>query len=246
MEKNCSEHWRLGMPCRLGLSLPVTEEAGSAGHAAESVHAKPENLSRAGIVFGAAQVVGAAPIPGYNAPALPARPARDPALSLAALSGIDPTGPVMVEVPLVLNNTSFTATQLLSGWRIGFADRYVQGDHREAVEHSEALCAAFDLLRQAGAQLVPVDARREDHSLQFTLQSNEIDDLVAAHRLDALVSDSESVAFHRACISGYPSLSEPLGDGAKLWFYGAQWSRDALPVLLRAYRQTSACESNRS
>lgn len=246
MEKNCSEHWRLGMPCRPGLSLPLTEEAGSAGQADESVHAKPENLSRAGIVFGAAQVVGAAPIPGYNAPALPARPARDPALSLAALSGIDPTGPVMVEVPLVLNNTSFTATQLLSGWRIGFADRYVQGDHREAVEHSEALCAAFDLLRQAGSQLVPVDARREDSSLQFSLQSNEIDDLVTAHRLDALVSGSESGAFHRACVSGYPSLSEPLGDGAKLWFYGARWSRDALPLLLRAYHQISACASKDS
>ena len=91
MEKNCREHWRSGMPCRPGLSLPVTEEAGSVEPAAESVYAKPENLSRAGIVFGAAQVVGAAPIPGYNAPALPARPARDPALSLAALSGIDPT-----------------------------------------------------------------------------------------------------------------------------------------------------------
>lgn len=246
MEKNCRAHWRSGMPCRPGLSLPVTEEAGSVEPAAESVYAKPENLSRAGIVFGAAQVVGAAPIPGYNAPALPARPARDPALSLAALSGIDPTGPVMVEVPLVLNNTSFTASQMLSGWRIGFADRYVQGGHREAVEHSEALCAAFDLLRQAGAHLVPVDARREDSSLQFSLQSNEIDDLMTAHRLDALVSGSESVAFHRACINGYPSLCEPLGDGAKLWFYGAQWSRDALPLLLHAYRQVSACASKNS
>lgn len=244
--ENCRAHWRSGMPCRPGLSLPVTEEAGSVEPAAESVYAKPENLSRAGIVFGAAQVVGAAPIPGYNAPALPARPARDPALSLAALSGIDPTGPVMVEVPLVLNNTSFTASQMLSGWRIGFADRYVQGGHREAVEHSEALCAAFDLLRQAGAHLVPVDARREDSSLQFSLQSNEIDDLMTAHRLDALVSGSESVAFHRACISGYPSLCEPLGDGAKLWFYGAQWSRDALPLLLHAYRQVSACASKNS
>ncbi|MBD8093169.1 hypothetical protein IFT48_24540 [Pseudomonas fluorescens] len=143
----------------------------------------------------------------------------------------------MVEVPLVLNNTSFTATQLLSGWRIGFADRYVQGDHREVAEHSKVLCAAFDLLRQAGAQLVPVDARREDSSLQFSLQSNEIDDLVTVHRLDALVSDSESGAFHRACVSGYPSLSEPLGDGTTLWFYGARWSRDALPLLLHAYRQ---------
>ncbi|NWC45597.1 hypothetical protein HX788_14000 [Pseudomonas edaphica] len=152
----------------------------------------------------------------------------------------------MVEVPLVLNNTSFTASQMLSGWRIGFADRYVQGGHREAVEHSEALCAAFDLLRQAGAHLVPVDARREDSSLQFSLQSNEIDDLMTAHRLDALVSGSESVAFHRACINGYPSLCEPLGDGAKLWFYGAQWSRDALPLLLHAYRQVSACASKNS
>ena len=244
MEKNCREHWRLGSLCRPELSLLVAGDGGCVK--SEPAPAKPENLSPAGIVFGAAHAVGVAPIPGYNAPALPAKPARDPALSLTALSGIDPTGPVMVEVPLVLNNTRFAASQLLSGWRIGFADRYVKGEHREGVAHSEALCAAFDILRQAGAQLVPVDARREDHSLQFTLQSNEIDELVTAHRLDALVSDSESVAFHRACVSGYPSLCEPLGDGATLWFYGAQWSRDALPLLLRAFRQISACAPGRA
>lgn len=244
MEKNCREHWRLGSPCRPELSLLVAGDGGCVKP--EPAPAKPESPSPAGIVFGAAHAVGVAPIPGYNAPALPAKPARDPALSLTALSGIDPTGPVMVEVPLVLNNTSVAASQLLSGWRIGFADRYVQGEHREGVEHSEALCAAFDILRQAGAQLVPVDARRENHSLQFTLQSNEIDELVTAHRLDALVSDSESVAFHRACVSGYPSLCEPLEGGAKLWFYGAQWSRDALPLLLRAYRQINACAPGRA
>lgn len=237
MEKNCKEHWRLGMPCRPELSLPVAGDTG--GVRPEPAPAKTDNMSQGGIVYGAAH--GIAPIPGYNAPAIPAKAARDPALSLIALSGIDPTGPVMVEAPLVLNNSSFTASQMLSGWRIGFAEHYVRGDHREPVEHGAALRAAFDHLRQAGAQLVPVNARHQDHSLQFTLQTNEIEDLVSAHRLDALVSGSESGAFHSACISGYPSLCEPLGDGTKLWFYGARWSRDALPLLLRAYRQVSAC-----
>ena len=145
----------------------------------------------------------------------------------------------MVDVPLVLNNTTFNACELLAGWRIGFADRYVRGDHSEPVEHSAPLRRAFDILRRAGAQLVPVNAQRKDHTLQFTLHSNEIDELVSAHRLDALVSEGQSAAFHEACVGGSPSVSEPLGEGAKLWFYGARWSRDELPTLLRVYRQLS-------
>lgn len=78
-------------------------------------------------------------IPGYNALAPHLRPVRDPALSLVALSGEDPTEPVMVEVPLVLNNTTFTATRALTGYRVGYVERYVQGNHVEQVEHSEAL-----------------------------------------------------------------------------------------------------------
>ncbi|WP_305955590.1 hypothetical protein [Pseudomonas sp. KBW05] len=147
----------------------------------------------------------------------------------------------MVEVPLVLNNTSFTATQMLAGWRIGFVGRYVRGGHAEPVEHSSALRRAFDTLRQAGAQLVAVDAQRADDSVEFTLQViNEIDDLVTRHRLDALVSDDLSNAFHDACLSGYPSLCEPLEEGVQLRFYGARWSRDSLAALVQAYRQQVA------
>lgn len=208
--------------------------------AGEPTRAQADTASPGGIVFGAEQPNGRAFIPGYNAVAPLISPLRDSALSLVALSGIDPTEPVMVEVPLVMNNTTFTATKVLAGWRIGVAQRYVRGVHFEPVEHSPALRRAFHILRQAGAQLVPVDARREDSTLQFTLLRNEIDDLVIEHRLDALVSDDQSAAFHRACISGYPSHCEPLGDGAMLWFYGTRRSRDALLALLLAYRQVSA------
>lgn len=238
MEKNCREHWRLGLPCRLGPSLPEAGEAG--GSNAAPAQAQPDKANPGGIVFGADYPKGMALIPGYNAVAAPIKPVRDPALSLVALSGIEPTGPVMVEVPLVRNNSTFTASKVLAGWRIGFADRYVHGAHYEPVEHSAALRRAFDILQLAGAQLVPVDARREDHSVQFCLQTREIDDLVTRHRLDALVSDDQSAAFHGACISGYPAVCEPLAEGAKLWFYGARWSRDALHALLYAYRQNNA------
>ena len=234
MDKTCRNQWKLGLPCYSGPLPPLADEE------AEPVHAPVSKAPPAGIVFNSELSKGVVPSPGYNALAPLNRPVRDPALSLVALGGIDPTGPVMVEVPLVLNNTTFTASRELGGWRLGFAHRYVRGDHAETVEHSAALRTAFDLLRQAGAQLIPVDARCENDTFQFTLQSNEIDDLVSEHRLDALISDSQSVAFHRACTNGYPSLYEPLGEGAKLWFYGARWSRDALPILLRAYRQLSA------
>jgi hypothetical protein len=236
IEKDCRTHWQLGMPCHMG-SLTGEEISSTA----VPVHAQPDKANQAGIVFAAEHVKSVAPNPGYNTLAPLVRAVRDPALSLIAVSDVDPTGPVMVEVPLVLNNTTFTASQLLSGWRIGFADQYVCGDHREPVEHSAALRRAFEVLRQAGAQLVPVDARREAYNLQFSLQRrNEIDQLVTEHRLDALVSDDQSTAFHGACTNGYPSFCEPLETGAKLCFYGARWARDALPTLLSAYRQTSA------
>jgi Asp-tRNA(Asn)/Glu-tRNA(Gln) amidotransferase A subunit family amidase len=158
--------------------------------------AQTEKASPGGFFFGAEQPMARTLIPGHNAIAPPIVPLRDPALSLVALSGIDPAEPAMGEVPFVMNNTAFTATEVLSGWRIGFAERYVRGVYYEPVEHSAALLRAFHILRQAGAQLVPVDARREDPTLQFTLQRNEIDDLVIKHRLDALVSDGQSAAFH--------------------------------------------------
>lgn len=240
MEGNCRKYWHLGMPCRPGQSLSLPEN--TVGLEPASTHSQSDGADPGSIVFSAEHHKGAAPIPGYNALAPLIKTVRDPALSLIALSGIDPTEPVMVEVPLVLNNTTFIETQLLSGWRIGFAGRYVRGGHVESVSHSEAFFRALDILRQAGAQLVAVDAQRADDTLHFNTQiRNEIDDLVIEHRLDALVSDGQSAAFHRACRSGYPSLCEPLAGGTKLWIYGARWSRDSLPTLLRAYRQISAC-----
>lgn len=235
MDSECRKLWQIGMSCPPGHSLAL------AGETTGLEIPSTESASPRSIVFGTERRENATPIPGYNALAPQIRTSRDPALSLIALSGIDPTDPVMVEVPLVLNNTTFTDAQLLCGWRIGFAVRYVRGHHVEPVELTAAFCRALDILRQAGAQLVPVDAQRTDETLQFDLHTrNEIDELVTEHRLDALVSDSQSAAFHGACRSGYPSLCEPLGDGTKLWVYGARWSRDALPALLRAYRHISA------
>lgn len=239
MDRDCRKNWQLGGPCRHGLTLFADGEM--AGHEPAGPLVKTDKVSPSGIVFGAEQPQGALRIPGYNALAPLLKTVRDPSLSLIALSGIEPTGPVMVEVPLVLNNTTFTASEVLTGWRIGYAGRYVRGDHAEPVEHGSALRRAFDILRQAGAQLVAVDALRAGDSLESTLQAiNEIDDLVIRHRLDALVSDDLSGAFHEACIGGYPSLCEPLGDGIKLWFYGARWSRDSLAALVQAYRQQAS------
>lgn len=239
MELDCKKKWQLGTLCRLGGASPVSGELACLEPAASP--AKINRTSPSGIVFGAEHSESAVRIPGYNALPPLVRTVRDPSLSLIALSGIEPTGPVMVEVPLVLNNTGFTATQMLAGWRIGFAGRYVRGGHAEPVEHSSALRRAFDTLRQAGAQLVAVDAQCADDSLEFTVQvTNEIDDLVTRHRLDALVSDNLSNAFHDACLSGYPSLCEPVEDGVQLRFYSARWSRDSLTALVQAYRQQVA------
>ncbi|OIN44460.1 hypothetical protein BLL37_02130 [Pseudomonas azotoformans] len=140
----------------------------------------------------------------------------------------------MVEVPLVQNNTTFTATSVLQGRRLGFAERFVEDAEHQLIEHSPSFLRALDILRRSGAVLVPVLAYRTGalHA------RNEIDGLVHEYRLDALISDSRSSAFHEACWSGYPGLGEPLEDGATLWFYGARWAKAWLVALVREYRSS--------
>lgn len=177
-------------------------------------------------------VGGRVPIPGYNAPGLPMKPVRDAALSLIALGGIDPATPVMVEVPRVQDSVSYMEPQTLAGIRIGFAEHYQRGSDFEPVVHSAAFLGGLRLLCQAGAQLVPVCAQHRDDRFHFDVQShNEIDDLVARHRLDALVSEGDRGAFHHAWRDGYPKHSEMLEDGVRLWIYGNRGAHARLHVL---------------
>lgn len=241
MEEKCTKYWRAGMPCPAGLPLL----SGSACSPSPPPHDPP---SPGSITFGVAapnseQPVVSVPTPRYDVPGPMMKTSRDPALSLMALSGIEPTGPLMVEVPLVQNNSTFAPTQALAGWRIGFAGRYVRVNNYQRVEQGAPFVRALDILREAGAQLVPVDVQWVDDTLQFTLQTHpEIDNYVIKHRLDAMVSEGESSVFHGACKRGYPGLCEPLEEGATLWFYSARWSRDSLATLVRVYRQRASCE----
>lgn len=236
MDHYCKEFWKVGLPCPVGQSSPTPVCTVDLPASSSPLHT--DNAGAGAIVFGTGQHQGATLIPGYNTLAPHIKPVRDPALLLMAMSGIEPTEPVMVEVPLVLNNTTFTASLTLAGYRIGYVDRYVQGNHVEAIEHSAAVRGMFDTLRQAGVQWVAVDARRGDDHLQFSLQGcNEIDELVTHHRLDVLVSDDPGAEFHNAGRRGYPSACETLEDGSTVWFYSARWAGDRLAALLRAYRQ---------
>ncbi|SFB49227.1 hypothetical protein SAMN05216248_10816 [Pseudomonas simiae] len=232
MESKCRKYWQAGIPC------PPSQPASVLTEASGLATSLNEQGNPRSIAFGVepqardnpGRIV---PIPGYDAPSLPLKPLRDPALSLIALSGVDPSGPVMVEVPLVENNTAFTATHALGGRRVGFAERFVD-DHEEGrIEHPPSFLKALGILRQAGTELVPVPAHRANQTLHTR---NEIDELVRALRLVALVSDSRSSAFHSACWSGYPGVGAPLEDGATLWFYGARWAKDWLPALVQGYQ----------
>ncbi len=236
MDIKCRKHVQLGLSCSLDSPSPLLGEV--AALAAVLPKSVVDTVSPGGIAFRTdTHLPGTIPIPGYNAPALPLKPVRDPSLSLVALDGVDPTGPVMVEVPLVENNSPFTPDRALAGQRVGFAERYERDNKHERVEHSASFIQALDILRVAGVQLVAVPARQADATLKFDLQTyNEIDALISEYRLDALVSDSQSAAFHKACWTGYPGLGEPLEGGATLWFYGARWSKDSLPALVQGYR----------
>jgi len=232
MEKIGGKCWQAGVAC------PARQPASELAESSCLVTAPTGLASPRSIAFGVdphvyGKLGASIPIPGYDAPSLPLKPLRDPSLSLIALSGIDPSGPVMVEVPLVENNTTFTAAQALGGRRVGFAERFVEDDEHEQVEHTPSFLRALDILRRSGAELVPVHAHRSNHTLPGR---NEIDDLVHEYRLDALVSDSRSTAFHAACLSGYPRLGEPLGEGTTLWFYGSKWAKDWLAPLVQRYR----------
>lgn len=233
MESKCQKYWQAGLACPTGQPASVLAEASGLATTLN------EQVNPRGIAFGVEPLARdnpgqSVPIPGYDAPSLPLKPSRDPSLSLIALSGVDPSGPVMVEVPLVENNTTFTADHALGGRRVGFAERFVEGSQHEQIEHHPSFLRALDVLRRSGTELVPVPEHRANHTLH---SRNEIDELVRAFRLDALVSDSRSSAFHGACWSGYPGFCEPLGEGATLWFYGARWAKDWLPALVQGYRR---------
>lgn len=233
MNDDCKKLWRLGMPC-YSTSPHAFAQGGAEPGSSSTTRARTDDASPGAIVFAAGRAEGAVLIPGYNALAPMIRPTRDPALSLIAISGVDPAEPVMVEVPLVQNNSAFGASPVLDGWRIGYVSRYRCAGHIEPADHSATLRRAFAILRQAGAELVAVDALRTDDPLE---SGTAIDELVADHRLDALVSNEQSEAFHAACRSGYPSACQALEDGTRLWFYGARWAGDRVKVLLRTYAQ---------
>lgn len=190
MESKCSKYWQAGLPCPTGGPASVLAELSDAATASSNP------ASAMAIAFGVdppGKPGASVPIPGYDAPGLALKPLRDPSLSLIALSGVDPSGPVMVEVPLVQNNTTFTATHAMRGRRVGFAERFVDAEEQGLIEHDPSFLSALDILRRAGAELVPVHAHRSNHNWHAR---NEIDELVRAYRLDALVSDSRSDAFH--------------------------------------------------
>jgi len=193
--------------------------------------------------FGTANSHPVNPQPRFDVPGPMMRTVRDPALLLSAMSGVDPEGPVMVEIPPVVNPGNVSNCALLAGSRIGFASEYLLGNDRQPVEHSAHFIWVLKVLSNAGAQLVPVLARVSDDAHHFTLYaSNEIDDRVMEGRLDALVSDASSVAFHPSATSAHPRISISTGpdtDGAAtlIWFYGAHWASDQLGALVHGCQQ---------
>ena len=189
--------------------------------------------------------------PRFDIPGPMMRTVRDPSLSLIALSGVDPEGPVMVEIPPVADSGHLINTPPLAGSRIGFASEYVAGDGRETIEHSAHFAQVLNVLRAAGAELVPVYARLTDDTGHFTLHpGNEINDRVTENRLDGLVSDAQSAAFHQAATAGNPRIRIPTGAGPDgvltfAWLYGAYWAGDRLAALAQGCRLVLSAQTSR-
>jgi amidase len=71
-----------------------------------------------------------------------------------------------------------------------------------------------------------------------------IDDLMATHNLEALISDVESPAMNVASLAGYPGIMVPSGidaDGlpTSVLFFGERWSDDRLLAFAYSYEQAS-------
>ena len=240
MEEKCRTTLSPGTPC--SVELPSALNAFTTMSCAPAGAMEHVPGSRGGIEYQPA-TASAAQGPRFDIPGPMMKTVRDPSLSLIALSGLDPVGPVMVEVPPVMDNSATKSTPALADWRIGFADEYLHNDVREVVEHSNGFLQALEVLKAAGAEVVPVLALLPDSTAHFTLaSSNEIDQRVSEYRLDALVSDGQSPAFHGYCKTGYPGVCQIFNDdlhGTKvvLWFYGARWARESLSALIRVYQQ---------
>lgn len=237
MDDKCGKTWHPWQPCRPGELLPLSTPSDCSTSEPHPFH--PDATNPGGIRFGpgAHQDAGIL-IPGYNVPALPLKPVRDPSLSLVAWSGVDPTDPVMVEVPAVQNNSSFAPTRALAGWRIGFAGRYVRENEHEPVEYTSSFLRALEALRHAGAQLIQVDAQTADETLWFSLKAcNPVDDLASRHRLDALVSEGQSAAFGHAGSGASADSCVSIEGGTTLCFYAPRWAGKRLLVLMYCVRQ---------
>lgn len=257
MDEKCKKAISLGAPCVFSPSVPGANVAPASctpvkGKVDEACSARmvfgiqgggaitDSSSHQEGIDFGASHTGYG---PRFDIPGPMMRTVRDPSLLLIAMGEVDPEGPVMVEIPPVSDASHLRHNLSLAGSRIGFASEYVSGDVRETIEHSEHFALVLNSLRIAGAQLVPVHAFLVDDSRHFTLDlSNEINDRVTENRLDVLVSDTQSAAFHRAATSGNPSVCVPTGTDAdgvttSVWFYGAHWAGDRLASLVQGYQQ---------
>jgi hypothetical protein len=259
MDDKCRKVVPPGTPCGFGSTLPGAEpdqgscapvmgkvgEAGSArlvfGSHCSGVIADA-SADQDGLEFGAARNLSGYG-PRFDVPGPMMRTVRDPSLSLIALSGVDPEGPVMVQIPPVADAGSMRNNPSLAGIRIGFASEYVSGDVREVVEHSAHFAQVLGTLRAGGAQLMPVHALLVDDTRYFTLDSNnEINDRITENRLDVLVSDAQSAAFHNAAATGNPRICVSTGTDAAgvsmdVWFYGAYWASDRLEALVQSCQQ---------
>lgn len=245
MEEKCRKVLPPGVTCSVGVySAPHSFDNAPCSPTALAALPGIVEVSRGSIEFQASTpglTVGQGP--RFDIPGPMMKTVRDPALSLIALSGIDPKGRIMAQVPPVVDSSTRQPDTTLTNWRIGFADEYLRNDVREPVEHSNEFLQALEVLRAAGAEVVPVVAQLLNDAAYFSLDSsNEIDKRVIEHRLDALVSDGQSPAFHCFCKTGHPGVCQTFNDALHgthvvLWFYGARWARDSLSALVRVYQQ---------
>ncbi|BBP78922.1 amidase [Pseudomonas sp. Ost2] len=123
-------------------------------------------LSRSGIVPGSRELDSAGPI---------TRSVRDAALMLNAMTGLDPKDPATSQVPVAKDYSALLKEDALKGKVIGYPSRFQSGS--QAMEDHPQFARALAAMKEAGAQLVPVDLPHTDWSQGETARLDRLFDM---------------------------------------------------------------------
>lgn len=110
-----------------------------------------------------------------------ARSVLDTALMLNAMSGSDPQDPASVGAPQGIDYTQLLVPGALKGKRIGYPATFPEGGEPQPAWDTPSLRRTLEVLREQGAEVVPVEMRPADASGWVALLFGDVKDELNAY-----------------------------------------------------------------